>query len=88
MNEMNKKQIAEDQYLIVNRHVSKKDNEPVHGSKINPITQNISQTYNSNIYVKFIPSDVTEEELRKTFTVKDSKIVSLKLSKCMKKFDD
>lgn len=88
MQEMNKKQIAEDQFLIVNKHVSKKDNELVHGQKINPITQNLSQTFNSNIYVKFIPNDVTEEELRKTFTVKDSKIVSVKLSKCMKKFDD
>lgn len=29
MQEMNKKQIAEDQFLIVNKHVSKKDNELV-----------------------------------------------------------
>jgi len=37
--EMNKKQIAEDHFLIVNKHVSKKDNEPVHGSRaLNPIT--------------------------------------------------
>lgn len=35
---MNKKQISEDQFLIVNKHVSKKDNEPVYGSRINPIT--------------------------------------------------
>jgi hypothetical protein len=42
MQEMNKKQIAEDQFLIVNKHVSKKDNELVHGQKINPITQNLS----------------------------------------------
>ena len=47
----------------------------------------MSTTYNSNIYVKFIPSDVTEDELRKTFTMKDSNIVSLKLSKSMKKYD-
>ena len=45
----------------------------------------MSTTYNSNIYVKFIPSDVTEDELRKTFTMKDSNIVSLKLSNSMKK---
>jgi hypothetical protein len=47
--------------LIVNRHVSKKDNEPQHGSRINPITQNLTATFNSNIFVKFIPNDVTEE---------------------------
>jgi RNA recognition motif-containing protein len=85
--EMNKKQIAGGQFLIVNKHVSKKDNELVHGQKINPITQNLSSTFNSNIYVKFIPNDVSEEELRKTFTVKDSKIVSLKLTQCVKKIE-
>lgn len=74
--------------MIVNKHVSKKDNEPSHGSKINPITQNLTKTFNSNIYVKFIPNHVTEDELRKTFTMKDSKIVSVKLSKWIKKFDD
>jgi hypothetical protein len=39
---MNKKQIADGQFLIVNKHVSKKDNELVSGSKINQITQNLS----------------------------------------------
>jgi RNA recognition motif-containing protein len=87
MQEMNKKQLSDGQFLIVNKHVSKKDNELVSGSKINPITQNLSSTFNSNIYVKFIPNDVTEDELRKTFAIKDSNIVSLKLSKCVKKFD-
>lgn len=47
--------------MIVNRHVSKKDNEPQHGSRINPITQNLTATFNSNIFVKFIPNDITEE---------------------------
>jgi RNA recognition motif-containing protein len=78
---MNKKQIGEDQFLIVNQHVSKKDNEATHGSKINPITQNLTKTFNSNIYVKFIPNDVTEDELRAKFTMKDSKIISVKLLK-------
>lgn len=88
MVEMNKKQIAEDQFLIVNKHISKKDNEPSQGSRLNPITQNLTKTFNSNIYVKFIPNDVTEEQLRKAFTMKDSNIVSIKLTKFVKKIDD
>ena len=63
LEEMNKKQIGEDKYLIVNKHISKKDSEHQHfqGHKINPITQNLIKTYDSNIFVKFIPNDVTEE---------------------------
>ena len=57
---MNKKKVG-DEFLIVNRHISKKDSEPAHGNKLNPITQNLTKTFNSNIYVKFIPNDVTEE---------------------------
>lgn len=38
MQEMNKKLIGDDQFLIVNKHISKKDNELVHGAKINPIS--------------------------------------------------
>lgn len=74
------KKLVEGQFLLVNRHISKKENEPQHGSRLNPITQNMTRTFNSNIYVKFIPNDVTEEQLRQAFTVKDSNIVSIKLS--------
>jgi RNA recognition motif-containing protein len=66
--------------------VSRKDNE-AHGTKLNPITQNLTKTFNSNIYVKFIPNEVTEDELRNKFTMKDAKIVSIKLSKFIKKYD-
>jgi RNA recognition motif-containing protein len=65
----------------VNQHVSKKDNEATHGSKINPITQNLTKTFNSNIFVKFIPNEVNEDELRTKFAMKDSKIISIKLLK-------
>ena len=37
--------------------------------------------------MKFIPNDVTEDELRKTFTIKDSNIVSLKLDKSIKQIE-
>jgi RNA recognition motif-containing protein len=48
----------------------------------------LTKTFNSNVYVKFIPNDVTEEQLRKTFTMKDSNIVSIKLTKFIKKYDN
>lgn len=85
--EMNKKPV-EGHFLLVNRHIPKKENEPQHGSRLNPITQNLTRTFNSNIYVKFIPNDVTEDRLREVFTVKDSNIVSIKLSQSVKKVND
>ena len=50
-------------FLIVHYHISKKENELAgQGPRaIDPITQNLSQTFNSNVFVKFIPQDVTEE---------------------------
>jgi polyadenylate-binding protein len=83
LEEMNKKQIGGD-FLIVNKHISKKDTE---GSKINPITQNLIKTFDSNIFIKFIPNEVTEEELREKFTMKDSKIISIKLNKWINKVE-
>ncbi len=73
---------------MVSKHISKKNNEPTYGSRINPITQNLTSTFNSNIYVKFIPNDVNEERLREVFTIKDSKIVSIKLTAFLKKYDN
>lgn len=71
-------------FLIVHYHISKKENELAgQGPRaIDPITQNLSQTFNSNVFVKFIPQDVTEEQLRKQFEFEDEdgKIVSIKLS--------
>lgn len=85
---MNKKQIGTDQFLIVNRHISKKDNEILQtGSKIHPISQNLSKTFNSNVYVKFIPNDITEEELRKTFS-EAGKIISVKMDQRVQRFEN
>lgn len=75
---MNKKKVGED-FLIVNRHISKKDSEQAYGNKLNAITQNLTKTFNSNIYVKFIPNDVTEDQLREKFTIKGFEIISIKL---------
>lgn len=47
----------------------------------------MTKTFNSNIYVKFIPSDVTEDQLREKFTIKGYNIISIKMNKWIKKFD-
>jgi RNA recognition motif-containing protein len=62
---MNKKVLEDGELLIVNRHVSKRENElfSQDSSKIGPISQNLKKTWNSNIFVKYIPADVTEEEI-------------------------
>jgi hypothetical protein len=79
---MNKKNLGGDQVLIVNFHVSKKESELAQGNKtLDPIAQNITKTFNSNIYVKRLPENITEEALRKTFTFGDDvKIISLRLN--------
>jgi RNA recognition motif-containing protein len=59
--EMNKKNLGGDQFLIVNFFVSKKETELVQGTKtLDPIAQNITKTFNSNIYVKRLPQNITE----------------------------
>lgn len=79
---MNKKNLGGDQFLIVNYFVSKKDTELAQGSRtLDPIAQNITKTFNSNIYVKGLPPSITEDELRKKFTfAEDANIISLKLN--------
>lgn len=87
MNQMNKKKLG-DIFLIVSRHVSKKDNEPSHGSKITPISQNLTQTFNSNVFVKFIPNEIDEEALRKAFAIKDAQIISVKLTPAKSRYEE
>jgi hypothetical protein len=76
---MNKKILGDGQFLIVNPFVSKRENE-LAGDKISPISQNLTKTFNSNIFVKFIPSDVSEEIIKKTFA-ETGNIISVRLKK-------
>ena len=67
MAQMHKKVLPSGNTLIVNRHVSKKENQ-LEKNHIGVISQIKRETFNSNVYVKFIPANVTEEELQKVFT--------------------
>ena len=51
--------------------------------KIAPISQNLTKTFNSNVYVKYIPVDISEDEVKRTFS-EVGKIISMRLDKCVR----
>ena len=51
-------------YLLVARHISRRENEV---STQETIQSNMRKTYESNLFVKNIPSEVSEEELKAHF---------------------
>lgn len=79
---MNKKLLPDGRVLLVMYFISKKDNEISKGGhrQLDAVVQSQNNTYNSNIYIKSIPIDVTEDQLREKFTFKDANILSLKLT--------
>eukprot|EP00350_Pseudokeronopsis_sp_OXSARD2_P007899 CAMPEP_0170543294 /NCGR_PEP_ID=MMETSP0211-20121228/2456_1 /TAXON_ID=311385 /ORGANISM="Pseudokeronopsis sp., Strain OXSARD2" /LENGTH=209 /DNA_ID=CAMNT_0010846629 /DNA_START=553 /DNA_END=1183 /DNA_ORIENTATION=+ len=78
LNALNKKSLGDGQFLIVNQFISKRENELAGYNKISPISQNLIKTFNSNVFIKFIPSEVTEDELKKLFG-EVGNIISVKL---------
>lgn len=67
--------------VIVMPHIYKKDNELFKGQKqggANPIVKNQKEAFKSNIFVRFIPKDTTEEQIREKFS-QAGKIASIKL---------
>ena len=77
----NMKQEVEGKKLIVSPHIYRKESElkPKAGS-FNPIVQNQKSVFKSNIFVKFLPNDVTEEILREKFK-EAGEITSIKMKK-------
>ena len=66
---MNKHKLESGNVMIVSRHVSKKENALGDNRKgMGMISQIKRETFNSNIYVKFLPASLTQEELHKTFS--------------------
>lgn len=62
--------------ILVQQHVYKKESE-VKGSS-NQIAANMSSAYKSNIFIKYVPKDVTVEKLKEVFG-KCGTILSAKL---------
>lgn len=72
-----KKNLGE-QSLIVAPHVYKKENELTGSGGNSQIAKNLNDVFKSNIFVKFIPMDVTKEEFTAVFS-DAGKIASSKL---------
>lgn len=86
MERLNKKPLANEQFLIVNPFISKKDNELL-GNKSTPISQNLTKTFNSNIFVKFIPAELSEEEIKKIFG-EAGRIISVKIKTSISNYNN
>lgn len=67
---MNKKKLEDGSYLIVSHHVYS-GNAPEGFQKV------LQKTFDSNLFIRNVPSSVTEEEVKKVFE-KVGTIVSLK----------
>lgn len=75
---MNKQQSKDGSYLFVQHHVAKRQNDMASDKTKSMITQNMSKNFASNLFVKFIPTTVKEEELHKLFSTYGN-IISIKI---------
>ena len=78
---MHKKQLADGSFLLVNRHISKRENQVAVSSAANAtntIQSSMRKTYESNLFIKNIPSEITEEEIIAKFE-EIGPVISLKL---------
>ena len=76
--------------VIVMPHIYKKDNELFKGQKgtgmNNPIVKNQKETFKSNIFVRYLPKETTEEMLREKFS-EAGNIASIKLKEHVNKIN-
>ena len=75
---MNKLKAADGSFLFVQHHVPKRVDDMTSDKTKSMITQNMSKNFASNLFVKFIPSHVKEEELHKLFSAHGN-IISIKI---------
>ena len=65
---MNKFKQEDGNYLLVSQHISKRENEVAKSSTSGPIQNSMKKTYESNLFVKNIPAEITEDEVIKLFS--------------------
>lgn len=63
--------------MLVAQHISRRENEVSSHGKQAPIGQNLAKNYDSNLFIKNIPTNVSEEELKGVFE-KYGNVVSVK----------
>ena len=74
-----KSQNPDGSYLFVQRHISKRENQvAAQGAGTNTIQGSMRKTYESNLFVKNIPSDISEEEITRKFE-EIGPVISIKL---------
>lgn len=76
---------VKDQAILVSQHIQRKEND-LAPTGSNPIIKNQKDTFKSNIFVKFIPKEVTEEQLKSVFS-EAGKIASVKLKDHLQKIN-
>ena len=78
---MHKTQLPDGSFLLVQRHISKRENQVAAASaaaSTNTIQSSMRKTYESNLFVKNIPSEISEEEIIQKFE-EIGPVISLKL---------
>jgi polyadenylate-binding protein len=75
--ELNQKKEINGKVIFVMKHISRTENQSL-GQNVPPIAQAMKETFKSNIYVRFIPKDVTDKEVEEKMA-KVGKILSLKV---------
>lgn len=66
-----------DSSILVAPHISRKEND-LQSKSSKPIVRNMKENFKSNIFIRYIPKDVTEEILREKFKAA-GQIASVKL---------
>lgn len=75
----NRKLKIGDQVILVNQHIYRKENElQPKGGQSKPIVQTMKEQFRSNVFVKFIPNDISKEKIIEEFG-KAGSIDSVKL---------
>lgn len=76
---MHKKQMDDGSYLLVSQHISKRENQVAAASaNSSTIQSSMRKTFESNLFVKNIPAEIKEEELRALFE-EVGPVISIKL---------
>lgn len=60
---MNKQKTVDGLYLFVSHHVAKRQNDLASDKTKTAINQSINKNFASNLFVKYVPSTTTEQEL-------------------------
>lgn len=66
--------------LLVTEHITRRQNElTLKNNSLTPIALQMKKTYDSNVYVKFLPASVDEKTLKEEFG-KVGTVISVKLN--------